>query len=103
MLAEASYWVTWFPGVVLASAGFLALMWKGIEWFVAAKQTLKQTQAALPLIQAEFSPNGGGSMRDKINVLSEGQVKVFRRLDTQERQLNRHEAVLDRIEDKLHA
>lgn len=94
MLTAATYWATWFPESLLAGISVVILAWKGLGYIFTAKQTLKATQRVLPLIQAEFSPNGGGSMRDKINLLGEGQAEVFRRLDHQDGRL-------DNIERKL--
>lgn len=109
MLGVDSYWVTWFPGALLAFFGVLTLLAKGIDWFITAKRTLKETQAALPLIQAEFSRNGGQSMRDRVEALHTKQFEFGRTMTEhiaqdrrafarQERTNDRVEATLERIE-----
>jgi hypothetical protein len=107
-----SYWVTWFPGALLAFLGVLTLGFKGIVWFVNATRTLKQTQEALPVIQAEFSRNGGQSMRDRVEALHTKQFEFGRTMtehitqdrrafSRQERTNGRVEATLERIEKGL--
>jgi len=61
----SAYWVTWFPGVLLATLGVLTLVWKAIS-------ALVKLQQALPVIYQihhEFSPNSGASMRDQVDQL----------------------------------
>jgi hypothetical protein len=127
MLAGATinnYWVTWFPGSILATLGVLALMWKAVGWLNNAVVTMKQVQVALPMIQAEFVPNHGSSMKDRVEALHdkkdaesllinqhisadavefayqhEFNDKVYKAGQRRDRQLDRQDAALERIED----
>jgi hypothetical protein len=100
-----NYWTTYFPGSILASIGVLILTWKAIVWFVTSTQTLKQVKLSLPVIEAEFSPNSGGSMRDRVDALHDAQGELAARfrghVADDQRSFNKLQAVLDRIEDKL--
>lgn len=114
MLAAAvdNYWLTWFPGALLAFFGLLTLIWKGIEQRVEEKRVLRELKLALPAIQAEFSPDHGHSMKDRVEALHAKQDKHQRVMTDhmendktafakQERFNDRIEATLERIEDKL--
>lgn len=107
MLAAAmsNYWVTWFPGAILAALGVLVLAWKGIVNMVTAKRTLDDVRMVLPKIEAEFSRNGGNSMRDRVEALHDRQGHLddrFRRhVGDDDRHFSKLEATLERIEDKL--
>lgn len=107
--AETSYWVTWFPGALVATLALLTGAWKAIEYVVEAKRTLKATRLALPLIQAEFSPNGGGSMKDRVEALhvkqdelrAENRTWQTKHARDDDRRFAKVEASLERIEDHL--
>lgn len=109
MLAEASYWITWFPGALLAAFGFLALVWKALEYVIEAKATLKQARETMPLVLAEFSPNHGGSMKDRVEALHEKTDELaYKTAKWQreharddDRRFGKVEGSLERIEDKL--
>lgn len=107
MLADLinNYWLTWGPGALLATLGVLAIIWKVLVWLINGAATLKELRTSLPLIQAEFSPNHGSSMKDRVEALHDNQTELasrFRKhVADDERNFNKLEAVLDRIEDKL--
>lgn len=110
MLAHApSYWVTWFPGSLLAFFGVMTLLWKGVEQAVEAKRTLRDVRLALPKIEAQFSRNGGTSMRDRVEKLHDKQDELrwengkWQRQHARDddRRFAKVEAALERIEDKL--
>lgn len=109
------YWITWFPGSLLALTGILLLCWKGIRSFV----TIQEAAATITRIEHEFSPNSGSSMRDQIDALRIEQTRVATNLllsneqmashiradadafSRQDRTNTRVEATLDRIEDHV--
>lgn len=105
--AAPSYWFTWFPGSLLATFGVLAIIWKGIVAAVNMQRAGREILELSPIIKevrAEFSPNGGGSMRDRVEALHDWQLQharddsiSFRRIDSK---LERMDAALERIEDK---
>lgn len=109
MLAAASYWVTWFPGALLATFGGVALVWKGVVWFVNATATLRQVQIDLPQIKAEFNPNHGSSMKDRLEALHEKTDQLAydtskwqrQHAHDDDRRFGKVEGSLERIEDKL--
>lgn len=109
MLASGSmYWITWFPGSLLATFGVLALLWKGLTNLVEAKRTLKEIRLALPAIQAEFSPNSGHSMKDRVESLHrktdtlayESGTWQRKHARDDDRRFAKVEAALERIEDQ---
>lgn len=94
MLAEASYWATWFPGELLAGLGVLGLCYKGIESFVKVKM-------AMPVLldaAAELKHNGGGSMRDEVSSIKKEQKRVADALHKSNRITDQR---LTRIEDRV--
>lgn len=116
------YWITWFPGSVLACLGILALVYKGILALTkvtdAANVTrviqadVSELKLEVANIKHEFHPNSGTSMRDQVDAISTTQQldkgvmqshmdndkSAFAR---QDRVNNRIESVLDRLEDHL--
>ncbi len=114
MLATAytNYWVTWFPGAVLATLGVLALIWRAVTWLSNSTRTIKQVQLALPdilAIRAEFNPNHGSSMKDRVEALHDKQdtlgydTRKWQREHARDddRRFGKVEGSLERIEDKL--
>jgi hypothetical protein len=107
--ADTNYWITWFPGAILAGLGVLALFWKGIVNITEATRTLKAARLALPKIEAQFSNNGGSSMKDqmdalhrKVDILSYDTGKWQRQhARDDDRRFAKQEATMERIEDKL--
>lgn len=99
MVGETSLWLT-APGAVLAICGVLALFWRVMVYLVNGAQTLKQLKVSLPAIEAEFSPNSGKTMRDRIDKLSEDTARWQRKhAADDDRRFAKVEAALDRIED----
>ncbi len=109
MLGNDTYWFTWFPGAMLAFLGILGLGWKSMKWLVTATGTLKQLQISMPIIEAEFSPDHGHSMKDRVEALHDKQDRLAR--DTgkwqsqhardDDRRFAQVEGSLERIEGKL--
>lgn len=97
MLASVVYWFTWFPGACVATFALLVLIYKA----VLAVNKIVTIVPVVEEIKHEFSPNSGSSMRDQVNALRSGQTRVIHRLDGQDWRMDRHEAALERIEDKL--
>ncbi len=78
LLAD-TFWLTWLPGVVIASLAVLALLGKAFT-------SLSKIHEALPAlyrIEHEFSPNSGTSMRDQIDELRDDvRAAATKTLDT---------------------
>lgn len=89
-----TYWVTWFPGVLLASFGVLAMLWKGFRTFA------KVYDAVPTLLKAagELEHNGGSTVKDDISHIKREQTRVARELATSNQ---RTDARLVRVEAKL--
>ncbi len=108
LAATTSYWFTWFPGSLLASFGVLAIFWKMVSWLSNAVTTMKKVQVALPIIQSEFSPDHGHSMKDRMEALhdkTDAHIIKVTAWQTQhahddDRRFAKVEASLDRIEDQ---
>lgn len=99
MIADASYWVTWFPGALLATGGVLTLLFKGVMAFAETRKALPKLVAALPVIEemaAQFQPNSGHSMRDQIDGLTREQKHIRRDMANRDARFNRR---LTRVEE----
>lgn len=94
MLAEASYWATWFPGELLAGLTILAIGYRGIETFVKVKLAMPTLLEAA----AELKHNGGSSIKDDISAIKKEQSRVAQQLHQSTRITNTR---LSRIEERV--
>lgn len=96
MLAEASYWVTWFPGALLAFLGVATLGYKGLRTFVKVSDAvprLLEVADAMPTLlsaAAELRNNGGQSVKDSVDHIKREQARQARVQDAANRTMVQH-------------
>lgn len=89
-----TYWVTWFPGSLLAAIGVMVLVYKGLRAFIRFNDALP----ALLKAAGELEHNGGSSVKDDIGHIKTEQRRVA---DELVRSNAATDARLSRVERKL--
>lgn len=94
----------WGQIVVAVAAGFtvVAGFWRGIVKPASRALVVMEQQGPVLLeIAAEFKPNHGNSLRDRINAIDGQLRRQGQQLKEQGQQLKDHRDKLDRIDNRL--
>ncbi len=101
MLAIDSYWVTWFPGALLATIGALMLGFKAVRMIVRVSDAIPELLDA----SQELRNNGGMSVKDDVQHIRREQARQARVQDGMNRTMVAHiaedKAAFQRVEARL--